>query len=581
MVKPEGIERRRVGAVLKRRWPWLLLPLVLVGGAAAYLAAVQEPVYRATARVLLDESAAQDAVNPGAGRNTTFSRRLVANEINLAAADEVTTVVRAELGLDADEPLPEGTVIGDEDADVLFFEFSGRRPETAAQNTNTWATAYVDVRANRLTSSIERVQAEVEARIADLQADRTNLRAELGRLESQLAANTAEAEQLAVAAPGAGLELAQQRRTLERQINRESRTIAGELGVIDNQIASKLADVATLELNAKLAADGGAVVVQAAVPPDATSSLIPSVIVTIGLLLALAIGLGLILLVENLSQVVHVASDVEELGLTVLGTIPTAQHLTHDHALATVAFRVPSSAVADAHQRLRSSVEYALAGRDPGSVGDNNADQKRNVVLVTSPGEGEGRTTTASNLALTLANTGNEVRLVDADLVSPQLHEIYSLDRAPGFSDIVAGSTTTFEAEIDFPPLAETMSTVPAGTRPSDANAGLAAPAATKALKVIGESVDLVIVDGPSLSRSPELFSVVAQAAGTILVARSGRTKRDDLLLAADDIRRSGGHVLGVVVNFAAGGGASGDYAVAPVSEPVVSESSKDSVVLG
>lgn len=533
----------RISAVLRRRRLWLFAPFVVSVALAGYLASVQEPTYTAEARVLLDKSAAQDAINGGRRRSDAFLRRRVANEINLAEADVVTAEVRSQLGIGADEPLPDGEIFGDEEADVLFFEFSGSTPEEAAEVANTWAGAYIEVRAERLLDSVSKVTAEVEQRLELLRADRAEVRADLDRLESQLVgledSGAPAADEAAVTDPVVDSGLEQQRQLIERQIDRQSRAIAGELSIIDSQIQSKLADLATLELNAKLASSGEAQLVQAAAPPPAPSSLIPSVMLAIGAILGLLVGIGLVLLVENLSKVIHVPSDVERLGIPVLGTIPVADRQAINQEPALAAHLVPTSGIADASQRLRTEVQFAL-GESP----------ERRTVLVTSPGQGEGKTTTASNLALAFAGVDDRIRLIDANLRSPRIHEVFAIDQAPGFGDVVVGAASLAEAEVPYSTPGGSISVVPAGNDQVDPTVVMTSPSLRELFKTTAKTVDLTVVDGCSLSAATDMLTIVPQVAGTVLVVRAGHTRSRDVIGAVDDVHRSGGRVLGVVVTF-------------------------------
>jgi len=154
-------------AVLRRRWVWLLVPLLVLPGIAAWQTLRHEAQYRTSARVLLVDSVAQNAVSGGAANPNVLNRQL-ANEINIANSDITKDEVRRRLGLDADEALPTGTIRAESNSDVLVFQFRGGTPEQAALFANAWADSFVLVKQQAAEESITQTVANLESRLAEL-----------------------------------------------------------------------------------------------------------------------------------------------------------------------------------------------------------------------------------------------------------------------------------------------------------------------------------------------------------------------------------------------------------------------------
>ncbi len=511
------------------RWRWVLLPLVLLPLLGLYLASRQVTVYEATTRVLLSETAAQEAVIGRLNVNTGVRDRLLANEINRARSDDVTNIVRQELGLTEFDRLPNGQITASPDSDVLIFTFTARSADTAVEAANTWAQAYVSLRRTDALSSIDQVLEELEGRIAVLQDDRKEIRADLDRLEVTLA-NSSDPER---------------RAQLLADIDEETVAIAGAINVIDFQINATIEDVTELLLTRELGS-GSAELVRAAVP---TSDSLDGIYVrnlVIGIVLGLLVGVGLALLVDNLNRSLRDTADVERLGYTVLGSIPqVSRRRLKGRKLATMAQSDPASAVADAHQKLRSAIQFRT-----------DRDDIKTIAL-TSPDIGAGTTTTACNLALAFATVQSRVVLADLDLRRPQIHEIFDYPLTPGLSDVLITESLLGEVVHGHPGLSTTMLSISAGTQPPNPSAVLSSASIGGLVDRLRIEADLTIFDTPPALLVADTLSIASRVDGVVLVVRAGDTSPADLAATADNIVRSGGRLLGVIVNGVAGGGRS------------------------
>lgn len=509
------------------RWRWALAPLILLPILSLYLGSRQVAVYEASARVLLQETAAQEAVIGRLNVNTGVRGRLLANEINRARGDDVTNIVRQELGLSETDPLPTGEITASPDSDVLIFSFSAGSADEAVDVANTWAQAYVDLRRVDALGSIDQVLLELEGRIADLQQDRQQIRSELSQLEVSLVSAVSD----------------ERRAELLAAVDAETVAIAGSLNVIDSQIDATIEDVTELLLTRELGS-GSAELVRAAVPTSDPLNGVYARNLSIGIVLGTVVGIGLALLVDNLNRSLRAVADVERLGLTVLGSVPkVSRRKIKGRKLATLAQSDPGSAVADAHQKLRSAIQFRTDRDDI------------KTIAVTGPGLGDGATTIASNLALAFATVQSRVVLADLDLRRPNIHDVFDHHLVPGLSDVLIEESSLTEVVHSHPNLSTTILTIAAGTQPPNPSAVLSSTSIGGLVDRLRIEADLTIFDTPPVLLAADTLSIASRVDAVVLVVRAGETSPGDLEMAADSIVRAGGRLLGVIVNGVPGGG--------------------------
>lgn len=202
-----------------------------------------------------------------------------------------------------------------------------------------------------------------------------------------------------------------------------------------------------------------------------------------------------------------------------------------------IAAVAPQAPVAEACRSLRTNLRFVLNGKP--SV----------AVMITSPGAGEGKSVTAANLAITFAQAGSRVALVDADLRRPILHHVFDLDGRRGLSHFLAGGT-----EID-QVLVETdlthLTVVGSGQVPPNPSELLASPRMTEFLSALAARFQVVIVDAPPVLAVTDASIVAPKTDGAVLVLRAGKTRTDMARAAVEQLSRTGARMLGAVVNDA------------------------------
>ena len=159
-------------------------------------------------------------------------------------------------------------------------------------------------------------------------------------------------------------------------------------------------------------------------------------------------------------------------------------------------------------------------------------DENHKVIQITSPNPGDGKTTLAANLAVSIADSGKRVLLIDADFRRPKVHKYFGLDNAVGVSTVIAG-----EAEIPDairPTAVENLSAMPCGPRPHNPADLLTSPRFKEMIDLVREQYDFVIVDTPPLLAVTDPSVVAPRVDGVLMVLRLSKHARDAAMRATE-----------------------------------------------
>lgn len=256
----------------------------------------------------------------------------------------------------------------------------------------------------------------------------------------------------------------------------------------------------------------------------------------IGSLVGLMLGIGAALLRETLNQTVASVNELQSLsGLPVLGTIPWAKNLS-DSNLAMATIRDVGSSLAEAYRVATANLRFVLpGGRAP------------RTILLTSANPAEGKSTSAVNIAISQAQHGMKVLLIDADLRKPSVHFKMGLSNAKGLSNFLAGdvdiaSVTQGSREV------KGLYLVSAGTLISDPVKMLASPALAQLLNLAARHFDSIIIDGPPVIGFADALYLSALVQATVLVADEDHINRKRLINAIEQLRRVRNNVVGFLM---------------------------------
>jgi receptor protein-tyrosine kinase len=267
----------------------------------------------------------------------------------------------------------------------------------------------------------------------------------------------------------------------------------------------------------------------------------PTYNLVLGLLLGLASGLALALVLDALDRSVKTGPQAEVTTRSaVLGVVP---RLDRDKRGRPVSDDDP---VAEAYRTLRTGVRFA----DP--------DQPVRVLMVTSASAGEGKTTTAVNLAIALAQSGERTVLVDADLRRPGVATMLGLEGAVGVSSVVTRSATLQDALQTWQ---HGLLVLPSGALPPNPSEIVGSQAMTRLLNDLDDYADTIVVDAPPVLPVTDAVVLATQVEGVILVLKAGQTQRGQAAEARRRLDGVGGHVIGSVLNAVKRSTAAGYYA--------------------
>jgi len=291
--------------------------------------------------------------------------------------------------------------------------------------------------------------------------------------------------------------------------------------------------------------DPSARVVEPAVVPRRPVAPKPARNLALAGFLGLMAGLGLAFVRAQMDQTIHADDEVDDvLGVPVLSRVPPIEAVAGNgrgRRGGLVTHTAGRSLPAESFRALRTNVIYARASR------------LTREIIVTSPGAKDGKSTTASNLAVTFAQHGRKTLLVDADLRRSVQHAIFGIDRKPGLCDYLGGRVSL--EEVVCPSSEPNLFIVPAGGTPSNPSELLGSPLMTYLIQHSRETYDAVIFDSPPVLAVTDAAVLAGMADGVLLVVRAGRTQRPAAKDAIEELRRVGATLLGVVVNDAEAGG--------------------------
>lgn len=511
----DDLELKDYLAILRRRWAWVALPPILFAAAGYLLAVRAADTYEATAEVLLGDTAAQEAVG-GGSQSISYRDRLLENELSLARSDRAHRLVAERFDLEVDD-IPVAEIIASDASDLLIFTASEVEPLTAADTANAWAETYVALKQADAQASIGAAIEQLDARLDDLQQQRNDVRADLIELEAALVRANEEDKAQA-----------------QLRVDQEASQISGDVALIDAQIAAVIDSVSDLELSGELALSGTARVVTRANVPTAPVNAPPARNVALGAGLGLVVGGALALVRHNLDRAVRTSTDIEELGLDHLGSVPRAKRRRNDAWLATVADQ--DGAEAEAAQKLQSSLRFVVAGESIRSI------------LVTSADQGDGKTTTAANVSVAMARTGLRTLLIDADLRRPRLHKVFEIAQSPGLTSVVLDGDALDEAAHTAATITDSLVVMPAGELPPHPASFIGTPRFSRAIEGLQAEADLTVIDAAPMLPVADTHALVPTVGGVVLVVRHGETTKDQLAETAAAVRRSGGRVLGCIL---------------------------------
>jgi capsular exopolysaccharide synthesis family protein len=326
--------------------------------------------------------------------------------------------------------------------------------------------------------------------------------------------------------------LEQQQRELERQLQASQ---SNYLKLLENLEAVRLAEHQKVA-NARIVSP--ALVSDKPVAPRKSLSLLT------GLLLGSLVSIATISLLETRDRSIKTVEEARGLlGFPLLGVIPIMgksikaslpPNNLEDLNKAIVVKDDPLIPFSESYQMLQTNLKFL------------QSDKTIKVIVVTSSIPQEGKSTVTANLALSMAQRGQKVLLVDADLHRPQQHQVSNLSNQVGLSNVLVGEIE-YQAAIKH--VMNNLDVLTAGTAPPNPIALLDSQAMTSLVEQFSADYDFVMIDTPPLMAASEALVLGKMADGVVLVVRPGLVDSVGVRIAKERLEQSEQNVLGIVVN--------------------------------
>lgn len=483
------IDLRQYWNVLRSRKLWVIIPVLLAAGLAILYTRAQAPSYAAQATVRVDP-----LVNPLTAAGSKASQPDMATEQQTGASVPVAAVARGLLHTQAstDSLLGGLKVQAASSGNVLVFTYTSRSAATAVRDANAFAQAYLSYRASSVTAPLDRLIKQRRAAIAALTSH------------------------------------------LRKVQPTASQTV---LHLLTSQLNLNQADLIRLQDSRQLVWPG--TVLSTATPPASRSA--PKLVRTlvIAVVAGLVAGIFLALLREGMDGRIKGRAELEaRLRAPVLGIIPKARRQLPGEP--PILITDPRGSASEAYRMAAATLQH-LAAQDG-----------RQVIMVTSPLSGGARTAATANLGVALAEAGQRVVLVAADLRAPTLQLAFGLPDGPGLTSAVLDGR-------DLQPLIQEtpvpgLDILPGGLEPDNPAGLLASTAAGETFAALRAlRPDLILVDVPAVLAASDALMLAPRVDGAVVVWHGKDSPATAVTEARDRLAAAGTAVLGGIYSFHAG----------------------------
>ena len=521
---------------IARKWWWLiLLSTLLFGVGGIFYAQRQVPIYSTTTALIINP-AAPSALLP---YSTDYSVQTLASTYTefmrtRSFAQVVSEQMEGALGIDT--ILNALAIRYVEGTQIFRITATLTDPALAQQLANTAADVLINQNIARQRSQQEQMQNQINSaaaqereRLAELhsvlqqEADYyseriRNLEGEVTNLESR--PRTDEGDKLIL-------------QMKEELINARSARV---------EVLSSLAS-AQSALTASTGAGAvnmdTALVIDPALLPAAPQPGQTRQLIILAFLAGIMASAGLAWLLEYIDYTVRSPEELDShYGIPTQGAIGvmTARNDKQDRSTSLVTMLEPRSPIAEAFRALRTSVRMANAVRPIRSL------------LITSSGPGEGKTFVITNLAVSLAQEGKRVILVDVDLRRPQVHKVFGMQAEPGFTNWATDPRLTMEQMLK-PTAVPNLQILTCGTIPPNPSEMLSSPRAAEIFQTLKENADIVLFDTPPAATVTDAVILASQVDGVLQVVRAGTTRIDLIQRCKVLLERADAHLLGPILN--------------------------------
>jgi capsular exopolysaccharide synthesis family protein len=504
------VEIRQYITIILKRW-WVMVLVLIITIAAGYLFTTrQQPAYRAKASILVGQSYRAVDITRS---EMQVSEQLAQTYAAIAQRQPVLQGTAEALGLEYGWQRLKGQVSANLVPETQLVEITveAASPEEAKRIADEVAQQLILLSPTSLQNQEFAETIEfVKGQLAVLQDQIRDGQARLEELDAtDLTALTAEE----------ALQLQRDAEALQTLLADWENKYVQMLSFVDGkQSANYLAVIETAQANSK------------PVRPNVTLNM--SVAAVIGL----ALGLTIIFVWEHLDDSIKFTDDLDRLiGVSPLGTVGEFNAEYYSNALITA--KTEFSPGSEDYRMVRSNIQFM-------SVNGTN----KNAILVTSSVRGEGKSITAANLGVVMAQAGHKTIVVDADLRRPVQHEIFQVSNERGLTDFFRESDVTisdFLMDTQVPDLQVLCS----GVLPPNPSELLGSQRMKQIMASLSEFADVVIYDSPPAALVADPAIVAAGVDGVVLLIEVGKTHRDAIKQAVFNLRQAEANIFGAVLN--------------------------------
>lgn len=489
--------------VLRRRKVSVAMVTVLAAGLAVGLSLLHDPVYAASARLLLQPRMSESLFDQNAGARTDPARA-VRNEIVVIESEPVRQAVHATVG---GAPDAAAAPVGDTDAIQLTVE--DKDPDRAARVANAYAAAYIAFRHKQVVDDLQSAGQEVQGKVDQIGK-------QIEALDTQVATVAEDQREARRTA------LAPQRQAL----------------VSTQALFRQQLDQIQVEIPLK---SGGAQLIAEARPSSTPVRPRPVRDGALGLVLGLWAGVALAFVRDHLDDSITSKDDLAAAvgGRPVVGLIPlvaSARRRRAGPGSAVVSLGEPSSPAAEAYRTLRTSVQFL------------GLERPVHTLMVTSPNAGEGKTTVVANLGVVLARAGFHVTIVDCDLRRPRVSDQLGLSNGRGFTSVLLGDVTIEDALQDVPGV-DRLRVLASGPTPPNPSEILSLRRTSEVITHVGADGGFVLVDSPPVLAVTDAAVMSQKVDAVLLVCVAGVTTAKEAARAVELLEQVDAPLAGAILN--------------------------------
>jgi capsular exopolysaccharide synthesis family protein len=484
-------------AILRRRWKLLVIGVFVGVALALTLSYVETPMYTAESTLLLEPD--KTTTSP-----TVMDPDEVATQASVIGSVGVAQRVIAELKLDdtSQKLLKSVTVAVIEQTRTVSITAVRRSGQEAADVANSFARQYIAYRADTAVAASLTTRSALLAQLEKLKAQLATVRQDLANNPSDTKRQLLEATEL---------------------------SIVGHEAEINTQIAVLGTATPTVA--------GGQLLLEAQ-PPKNPSQPRPMRAAALGGILGLILGTLLAYARDRFDDGIRDEARLKGAAGTVpvLGRIPDESGKGHTRL---ITLRAPNSSGSEAYRTLTSNIRFLSAVHSARPEGPGE------LLVISSAVSGEGKTSVATNVAVTAARVGLRVLLVDADLRAPKVNERFGIETPKGLSHLLAGQAELQDALMDVG--VDNLQVLGAGAIPPNPAELLAGPQASSIWHQLRKLADLVVVDTAPILGVADTLELVREADTLLIVTRYRASRVHQLTSTLERIRQVGGTVAGVV----------------------------------